>query len=112
MKIYKFNGVEISKRQNAFIRFIEKGTNDFVQAYTETERKITSRDIRFYASWFNTTLKLLHKKNLLFDIPYVYRMGGGWVWNNPGIRGNKANFECLTLQDAQMELKAEINKII
>ena len=103
--IYKFNGVEISKRQNAFIRFIQKGTNDFVQAFSETERKPTSRDIRFYASWFNRTLKQLQGKSLLFDIPYVYRMGNGWVWSNPGIRGNKANFECLTLHDAQMELK-------
>jgi len=110
--IYKFNGVEISKRQNSFVRFIEKGINDFVQAYSELNKPHMHSDIRFFSSWFNRQLKGLHEKGLLKEIPYVYRMGNGWVWANPGIRGSKANFECFTLHDAQMELKSEMNKII
>lgn len=113
MKVtYRFNGVDISKREYALIRFIEKGSNDFIQAYVETEKTPKSRDIRFYASWMNRTLKRLHGRSLLREIPYVYKMGNGWVWANPGIRGSKANFECFTLHDAQMELKSEMRKII
>lgn len=111
--IYKFRGVEISKRQYAFIRFLEAGSNDFVECYNYTENKKRGyKDIRFFASWFNRTLKQLQKRGLLSEIPFVYRMGNGWVWSNPGVRGSKANFECFTLNNAQMEFRAEQRKII
>jgi len=81
--------------------------------YIYKNRKVhTDYDIKFYASWVNQTLKNLHKKELLQEIPFVYKIAGGYIWSNPGINTSKANFECHTLHDAQMELKSEISKII
>lgn len=112
--MYKYNGVEVSKRDYELIQFIQTGSNDFVDAYYVYENRKIRKSFEqvFYASWFNRTLKRIQKKGLLKEIPYVYRMGGGFVWQNPGINASKANFECLTLHDAQMELKKEMNKII
>lgn len=111
---YFYNGVNVSKRDYELVQFIQTGSNEFTQAYYIYEkRKLRSNyDIKFYASWFNRTLKKIHRKGLLEEIPFVYKMGNGWVWSNPGINASKANFECVTLHDAQMELKAEINKIL
>lgn len=114
MNVYKYNGVEVSKRDYELIQFIQKGTHNFQDAYYiyEKRKPRKSYDIRFFASWFNRTLKNLHKKSVLREIPYVYKMGNGWVWANPGINASKANFECFTLHDAQMEIKKEMSKII
>ena len=112
---YFYNGVSISKRDYELMQFIQTGSNNFTEAYFVYENRKTNKiryDTRFYASWFNRTLKRIQKKGLLREIPFVYKMGNGWVWANPGINASKANFECLTLHDAQMEMKAEINKII
>ena len=119
MKDYKYkyfyNGVNISKRDYELIQFIQTGSNNFTEAYFVYEhRKIhkIGYDVRFYASWFNRTLKKIHRKGLLQEIPFVYKIAGGYVWENPGINASKANFECVTLHDAQMELKSEISKIL
>lgn len=112
---YKYNGVIVSKRDYELIRFIQTGSNNFTEAYFIYENrkiKTVSKSVQFYASWFNRTLKRIHTKNLLKEIPFVYKIAGGWVWANPGINASKANFECLTLHDAVMELKSEMNKII
>lgn len=114
MKIYKYNGVEVSKRDWELIQFIQTGSNNFTEAYYVYENRKPRRnpDLRFFASWFNRTLKRIHDKGLLQEIPFVYQVANGWIWMNPGINASKANFECLTLHDAQMELKAELSKII
>lgn len=113
-KVYKYNGVEVSLRDYELIQFIQKGTNNFQDAYYIKEnRKIKKNpDLEFFASWFNRSLKRIQKKGLLREIPYVYKMAGGYVWENPGINASKANFECLTLHDAQMELKSELSKVL
>lgn len=112
--IYKYQGVTISKRDYELIQFIQTGSNEFVEAYYIYEnRKVRKNmEIIFYASWFNRTLKRIQKKGILKEIPFVYKMAGGYVWANPGINASKANFECHTLHDAQMEQKMEMDKII
>lgn len=112
--IYKYNGVEISKREYELIQFIQKGGNNFTEAYYiyKNRKPRKSYDVQFFASWFNRTLKRIQKKGLLKEIPFVYKIAGGYVWGNPGINASKANFECHTLHDAQMEMKSEQNKIL
>lgn len=112
--IYKYNGIEISKRDYELIQFIQKGTNNFPDAYYIYKHRKPRKnpDIQFFASWFNRSLKRIQKKDLLLEIPYVYKIAGGYVWSNPGINASKANFECFTLHDAQMEMKSEMNKMI
>ncbi len=114
MNIYKYNGVEVSKRDWELIQFIQTGSNNFTEAYYVYQNRKSRKnyEIKFYASWFNRTLKRIHKKGLLREIPFVYKIANGYVWANPGINASKANFECLTLHDAQMELKSELNKIL
>lgn len=111
---YFYNGVNISKRDYELIQFIQTGSNELPRAYWISEhRKPRFGDLRFYASWFNRSLKRIQNKGLLKEIPFAYRANGDcWVWANPGINASKANFECVTLHDAQMELKSEMNKII
>jgi len=113
-KTYKYNGVEISKRDWELIQFIQTGSNEFTNAYYVYKNRKPKRnpDLRFFASWFNRTLKRIQKKGLLKEIPYVYEVAEGFIWANPGINASRANFECITLHDAEMELKAETNKII
>lgn len=113
-KIYKYNGVEVSKRDWELIQFIQTGSNNFTEAYYiyAGRKPRKNPDVRFFASWFNRTLRKIHIKGLLAEIPFVYKIGNGYVWSNPGINASKANFECLTLHDAQMELKSELNKIL
>jgi hypothetical protein len=112
--IYKYNGVEISKRDWKLIQFIQTGNHNFTEAYYVYEKRKPRKnyDVRFFASWFNRTLKNIQRKGILREIPYAYEVAEGWVWLNPGINASKANFQCLTLHDAQMELKAKMNKII
>lgn len=109
-----YQGVAISKRQGKLIDFLQKGNNRFWEAFSQQKtRKQKVKDQRFYASWFNRTLKQLQKKELFADIPYVYLVGdGSFIWSNPGIKGSKANFQALTLHTANIELKSQINKII
>ena len=113
-QLYIYNGVEVSKREYELIQFIQTGSNSFQQAYYVYNRRKprASFDALFYASWFNRTLKKLHEKGLLKEIPFVLRIGNGFAWENPGIKASKANFECITLHDAEMEIKAEINKML
>lgn len=109
-----YTGIEIPKNQAALIKFLQSGSNDFQNAYSLSGKKVRSvKPLKFYASWFNRQLKRLQKRNVFLDIPFVYMIStGGFIWQNPGVRGSKANFQALTLQDAHMELKSEINKII
>lgn len=109
-----YQGVEISNRQGKVIDFLQKGNNNFWEAFSQVKHKnVKIKSIEFCASWFNRTLKQLNKKGLFLDMPFVYLLeNGDYIWSNPGIKGSKANFTALTLQDAKMELKAEINKII
>lgn len=110
----KYQGIEISQRQGKLINFIQKGNNQFWTAFTQVKkRNVKVKSVEFCASWFNRTLKQLQKKNLFMEIPYVYLMpDGNCIWENPGVKGSKANYQALTLHDAQMELKSKINKIL
>lgn len=113
-KIYKYNGTVVSKRDYELIQFIQTGSNNFQGAYWIAEhRKPRFGDLRFYASWFNRSLKRIQAKGLLKDIPFAYNVNGDcYIWANPGINAAKANFECITLHDAEMEICAERNKIV
>lgn len=113
MKSRKYQGIDVPKNQAAIIDFIQSGSNEFQKAYALSGKKNKGiKLVLFYASWFNRQLKRLHKRNLFMDIPYVYHVKDGFIWMNPGVNGSKANFQALTLQDANMELKAEQAKII
>jgi len=112
---YFYNGVNVSKRDYELIQFIETGSNEFARAYWVYENRKTfsvTKPIIFYASWFNRTLGKIHKKGLLTEIPFVYKIAGGYVWENPGINASKANFECITIQDQTMENVSNFNKIL
>jgi len=109
----KIDGIDLPKNQAILFDFIQSGSNDFIKAYPQLKRKNrTVKTPLFFASWFNRQLKRIQKRNLLMDIPFVYHVGGSFIWANPGVRGSKSNFQALTLHDANMEFKAEQNKII
>lgn len=111
MKIHKtYFGVGLPKNQAAMVDFLQTGSNDIAKAYTMAGKKTKGfRNYLFFASYFNRQLKKLQKRNLFLEMPFVYK---GIMWLNPGVNGSKANYESLTLHDAQMELKAERSKII
>jgi len=122
MKHRQFDKIIVCKRELEVIRFIQTGSNDFWQSYySYTHRKKKFRDVLPIVSWFNSTLKSLHSKNVFLEVPFIVKLSqqhnmiGAWYgyyWINPGINATKANFECLTLQDAVMEQRTELNKII
>lgn len=116
-----FDKIIVSKRELEVIRFLQTGSNNFVDSYfnyTGRKQRIT-RQTWTIATWFNKTIKGLHKKQLFLNIPFIYHStaaiwadSNGFVWSNPGLNGVKANYECFTLHDSQMEMKSERNKII
>lgn len=109
----KVDGIDLPKNQAILFNFIQSGRNDFIKAFPQRKRKNrTVKQVLFFASWFNRQLKRIQKRNLLMDIPFIYHINGSFIWANPGVRGSKSNFQALTLHDAQMELKSEINKIL
>jgi len=116
----QFDKIPVCKRELEVIRFLQTGSNNFWEAYySYTGRKRKFADVLSIVTWFNTTIKGLHSKGLFLEVPFIYhttvRIKGSWygyVWANPGINASKANFECFTLHDAQMEMKSEQNKIL
>lgn len=126
MKERKFDKIIVCKRELEVIRFIQTGSNNFWEAfYSYTHRKKKFRDVLPIVSWFNSTLKSFHSKGVFLEVPFVISTSkknsalmnwdGNWYgfyWINPGVSGSKANFECFTLHDAQMEQRKELNKII
>lgn len=113
--IRKYTGVEISKKEEEVIRFIQTGSNNFWDSYynySERKKRI-DRPTKTICSWFNRTIKGLHGKGLLNEIPFAFEIsGGGYIWSNPGLNASKANFECITIQDQFQETVSEYNKII
>ena len=114
MIIRKFNGVVVTKKQFEVIKFIQTGSNHFWDAYYvyEQRKKRAYRPTPTIMSWFNKTLKGLHTLGLCKEIPFAYKCPGGIIWANPGINANKANFECVVIQDQFQESISEFNKII
>lgn len=116
MKAYKiYQGIDLPKNQSDIVDFIQTGSNNFWEAYyvSKNRKKRIGKPTIQIASWFNRQLKRIHVRGILKEIPYVLHAPNGvFIWANPGINASKANFECLTLHDAQMELKSELNKII
>lgn len=113
--IRKYLGVEISKKEEEVIRFIETGSNSFWDAYYKysERKKRVDRPTKTICSWFNRTIKSLHLKGLLNEVPFAFEIpGGGYIWANPGINASKANFECIVLQDDFQETVSEFNKVI
>ncbi|MHA1420319.1 MAG: hypothetical protein ACTSPO_15500 [Candidatus Heimdallarchaeaceae archaeon] len=116
MKIFKtYQGVDLPKNQAYIIDFLQKGSNNWWEAYYMNPQRKPRKDrpIWTIASWFNRHLSRIHKKGLLKEVPFVYGDGrGNFIWSNPGINASRANFQALTLHNANMELKSEQNKII
>lgn len=116
----QFDKIPVCKRELEVIRFLQTGSNNFWEAYyIYTQRKQNVRSALSIATWFNSTLKSLHSKGVFLEVPFVVKCTHSWVgtwcgyfWLNPGINASKANFECFTLHDAQMEMKSEQNKIL
>lgn len=116
----EFDKIIVSKRELEVIRFLQTGSNNFWEAYySYTHRKKKFRDVLPIVTWFNSTIKGLHKKQLFLEVPFIYHSPKnnfkgtwyGYFWQNPGLNGVKANYECFTLQDAVMEQKMKSNKI-
>lgn len=115
MKSFKnYLGVQLSKNQSDLVDFLQTGSNNWWEAYYlwRFRKKRTGKPTIQLANWFNKVLKSIHKKRILKEIPYVLHCANGFIWANPGINANKANFECFTLHYAQMEIKSELKKII
>jgi hypothetical protein len=117
----KYQEAEICKRESEVIKFIQTGSNNFWESYYnyESRKRRLNRPTWTIATWFNKTVKGLHKKQLFLSVPFVYHSAAaqwanlnGFIWINPLINSSKANFECFTLHDAVMDQKREINKII
>jgi len=117
----EYQGIVISKKESEVIKFLQTGSNEFHKAfYIYTQRKQNFRNVLPIVTWFNSIIKSLHSKGLFLEIPFVIHSTKmnwssswyGYFWMNPGINASKANFECFTLHDAQMEMKSEQNKII
>jgi hypothetical protein len=107
----KFQGVEVCKRDMEVIRFLQTGSNNYwdsYYSYTGRKKKI-DRPTLTIATWFNHTIRGLHKKGMFLNIPFVYRQ---IKWMNPGVNASRANFQAITLQDAVLEQRKELRKII
>lgn len=116
-----FDKISVSKRELEVIRFLQTGSNNFWESYYNYDQRKQrfNRPTLTIATWFNKTIKSLHEKGLFLEVPFVFysknaswSIMNGFVWMNPGVNASKANFECFTLHDAQMSMKAERNKII
>lgn len=115
----KYQGIDLSKREAEIVLFLQTGSNSFWDAYYnyETRKKRMDRPTLTIVSWFNSTIKGLHTKKLFTFIPFILKSKGKgsnyqFIWMNPGINASKANYQALTLQDAYIEHKAELNKIL
>lgn len=108
-----YQGVQISQRQGKLVDFLQKGNNRFWEAFSQVKKKnVSIKSEQFYASWFNRTLKQLQSKGLFLDIPFAYKVEGGYIWANPGVKGSKSNFQATIFHDAEMKFKSLLNKII
>ena len=117
----KFDKIQVCKRELEVIRFLQTGSNSFWEAYYGyTQRKRKFADVLPIVTWFNKTIKGLHSKGLFLEVPFVIHSTKmnwdnswyGYYWMNPGLNGVKANYECFTLHDAQLQQRNELNKII
>lgn len=110
----KYLDATISKREHEVILFLQTGSHNFWDAYYNyNQRKLRAdRPSLTIVSWFNSTIKSLHDKKLFLHVNFVLIFGFSFSWRNPGINASKANYQAITLHDAQMELKAELNKIL
>lgn len=117
----QFDKIPVCKRELEVIRFLQTGSNNFWESfYSYTHRKKNFRNVLPIVTWFNSTIKSLHAKGLFLEVPFIVHSTKmnwsnswyGYFWMNPGINASKANFECFTLHDAQMEMKSEQNKIL
>lgn len=113
----KYQNIEITKKESEVIKFIQTGENSFWNAYYnyESRKKRIDRPTQTISSWFNRVIKSLHDKGLFKDIPFVLYFKAErlkFIWMNPGINASRANYQAITLHDAIMDQKREINKII
>ena len=109
-----FSGIKIIKKESEFIKFLLTGSNAFQEAFYlyEARRLNMRRNLQTNASWFNNTLEGLHNKKLCEEISYVLKHPSGYIWSNPGIRANRANYLALTLVEDKRLTEYELNKII
>ena len=114
MKHRKYQNVQLSKKETEVVKFLETGSNNFWDAYYnyEARKRRFDRPSLTICTWFNKVIKSLHNKGVFLEIPFVLNTPIGFIWQNPGINASKASFECLSLQDAIVEEKMAMNKII
>lgn len=114
----KYHNIDLSKKESELVLFLQTGSNDFWNAYYnyEIRKKRIDRPTLSISSWFNSILKGLHQKKLFTFIPFVLIIRGKhtykFIWANPGINASKANFQALTLHDAYIEHRTELQKIL
>lgn len=86
----KYQNVEISKKESEWIRWYQKGSNNFWEAFYEYQaRKQSVRPSLKAQTWFNSVLKGLKEKGLFQFVPYAfysfYGIGG---WAHPGFESS------------------------
>jgi len=109
-----YQKIPVSKKESEVINFLETGSNNFWDAYYmyKNRKKVIDRPSLTIKSWFNSILKNLKSKGLFCETPFVIWTNKVFLWNNPGIKGNKAEFICESIQEDVQDLRVEINKII
>lgn len=112
---YFYQGVEVSKNEMCLIEFLMTGSDCWVDAYyfntnRKKPRKINANDLQKHKSWFNSTLKKLHKKGIMKRIPFVIFSKNSliYLWANP-LKQNANNFKEFILQS---DVKPKTSPII
>lgn len=98
LKEAKYQNIPISKKESEWVRWYEKGSNNFWEAFYEYEgRKKYIRQSRKALTWFNVVLKGLKDKGLFGFVPHAFYAGlGGIYWVHPGFE-NSGDFKAEVL---------------
>lgn len=104
MENRQYQEVQLSKKESELIEFLQTGSNDYKKAFYVFKNRVkkVENDHRKMQSWFNRTLKKLHKRGIALNIPFVLAD----MWVNPGIEASKANLVIEQKVDYIRELNA------
>lgn len=79
-----YQGIEICKRQAEWILWFEKGSNNWWEAFYESESRTSkNKGLLSPKTWFNKTLKGLKGKGLFINVPFAFESFNGLYWAHP-----------------------------
>jgi len=112
MKNRQYQGVQLSKKESELITWIQKGSNNYTQAFYEYPNRRKKGGIKTTSqketSWFNKTLKGLKSKGFCLNVPFALPL---LAWFNPGITNDTSQLKSETLQEDFQENRIERKKI-